>query len=151
MPKSPNPTPNPNPKPNPNPSPNPNPNPNPNQGSKPRLAEPTFEPHLGQAFRFANRELGRLFHADNVANVRITFKVTPALTASNHLRANPNPTLSLSLPKPKPQPQPTPTLTLTLTLTLNLTPTPSRRPSASRGVRATSTSMASYGTSYRTT
>ena len=26
------------------------------------------------AFRFANRELGRLFHADNVANVRITFK-----------------------------------------------------------------------------
>ena len=27
------------------------------------------------AFRFANRELGRLFHADNVANVRITFKV----------------------------------------------------------------------------
>jgi hypothetical protein len=96
MPKSPNPTPNPNP--NPNPSPNPNPNPNPNQGSNPRLAEPTFEPHLGQAFRFANRELGRLFHADNVANVRITFKVTPALTASNHLRANPNPTLSLSLP-----------------------------------------------------
>ncbi|CAE8660804.1 unnamed protein product, partial [Polarella glacialis] len=26
------------------------------------------------ALRFANREFGRLFHADNVANVRITFK-----------------------------------------------------------------------------
>ena len=77
------------------------------------------------AFRFANRELGRLFHADNVANVRIA---SPSRTPPFH----PPPLFTVVHPPPPTH------------LACCRCGSPSRRRSACRAALGTSTSASSH-------